>query len=82
MDRSAELLQQRTMDEAESALSIITEALVISPYSEQLLERKAEALFMVCGFFMQPSVICSHFVIFPFYMQEITSLLVRKMLQH
>ena len=52
MDRSAELLQQRTMNEAESALHIITEGLVISPYSEQLLERKAQALFMVCGLFM------------------------------
>jgi len=49
MDCSAELLLQRKPSDIESALRVIAEALVISPYSEQLLERKAEALFMVCN---------------------------------
>ena len=49
MDRSAGLLSQKTYDDAESALGLIAEALVISPYSEKMLESKAEALFMVCG---------------------------------
>ncbi|KAK9692315.1 hypothetical protein RND81_09G255700 [Saponaria officinalis] len=47
MDRSTLFLQQRTLPDAENALEIIAEALVISPYSEQLLESKAGALFML-----------------------------------
>lgn len=42
--QSAELLQRRTSDDAESALEVIAEALQISLYSEKLLEMKAEAL--------------------------------------
>ncbi|KAJ8449434.1 hypothetical protein Cgig2_002231 [Carnegiea gigantea] len=42
---SAKLLQQRTFTDVERALGVIAEALVISPYSEQLLAHKAEALF-------------------------------------
>eukprot|EP00268_Persea_americana_P054559 TRINITY_DN6257_c0_g1_i6.p1 TRINITY_DN6257_c0_g1~~TRINITY_DN6257_c0_g1_i6.p1 ORF type:complete len:1510 (+),score=360.16 TRINITY_DN6257_c0_g1_i6:258-4787(+) len=47
MDRSAELLQNRTYSDAANALEIITEALLISPYSENLIEMKAEALLML-----------------------------------
>ena len=49
LDRSAELLQRKPSD-IESAVGVIADALVISPYSEQLLAHKAEALFRVCGF--------------------------------
>lgn len=45
---SSELLQKRTSNEAESALELIADALLISSYSEKLLEMKAESLFMVC----------------------------------
>ncbi|XP_057984235.1 uncharacterized protein LOC131168649 [Malania oleifera] len=41
---SAELLQKRTSDAAVCALRIIAEACSICPYSERLLEMKAEAL--------------------------------------
>ncbi|XP_074321258.1 uncharacterized protein LOC141657812 [Silene latifolia] len=47
LDRSTLFLRQKTFGDTESALKIIAEALVISPYSEQLLESKAEALFML-----------------------------------
>lgn len=47
MDRSAGFLLQKTFSDAENALGVIAEALVISPYSEKLLESKAEALFML-----------------------------------
>ncbi|KAK8543377.1 hypothetical protein V6N13_136111 [Hibiscus sabdariffa] len=47
MHRSAELLQRRTSDDAESALELIAEALKISLYSEKLHEMKAEALFIL-----------------------------------
>ncbi|GMJ15529.1 tetratricopeptide repeat 16, DNA J protein C31 [Hibiscus trionum] len=47
MHRSAELLQRRTSDDAESALELIAEALKISLSSEKLLEMKAEALFIL-----------------------------------
>ncbi|KAJ8444076.1 hypothetical protein Cgig2_025077 [Carnegiea gigantea] len=47
MDCSAELLLQRKPSDIESALQVIAKALVISSYSEQLLERKAKALFMM-----------------------------------
>lgn len=49
MDRSSGLLLQKTYADAESALGVIAEALAISPYSEKMLESKAEALFTVCG---------------------------------
>ncbi|OMO81785.1 Tetratricopeptide TPR-1 [Corchorus capsularis] len=45
MHQSSELLQRKTMDDAESALKIIDDTLQISLYSEKLLEMKAEALF-------------------------------------
>lgn len=45
MLRSALLLKSRTSTEAESALEVIAEALLISSNSEKLLEMKAEALF-------------------------------------
>lgn len=48
MQRSAQLLQNKTSNDAEIALGVIDEALFISSYSEKLLEMKAEALFMVC----------------------------------
>ncbi|OVA12942.1 Tetratricopeptide TPR-1 [Macleaya cordata] len=47
IDRSAELLEQRKFSDAENALRIIAEALLISPYSEKLVEMKAEALFVL-----------------------------------
>jgi DnaJ family protein C protein 7 len=43
--QSAELLQRRTISEAETVLEILDEALVISCCSEKLLEMKANALF-------------------------------------
>lgn len=50
-NRSAELLKRSTANDAETALEVIAEAVVISSYSERLLEMKAEALFMVCSSF-------------------------------
>lgn len=47
MKQSAELMQQRNSNAAESALRVISEALTLSTYSEKLLELKAEALFML-----------------------------------
>lgn len=47
INHSAELLQQRTSDAASNALTIITEALSISSYSEKLLKMKGEALCML-----------------------------------
>lgn len=49
MKRAAELLEQRTSSDVETALGIIDEALLISSLSQKLLEMKAEALFMVCA---------------------------------
>eukprot|EP00258_Populus_trichocarpa_P018115 XP_006381002.2 uncharacterized protein LOC7496120 [Populus trichocarpa] len=46
-NRSAKLLEERTYDAAVNALDAIGEALSISPYSERLLEMKAEFLFML-----------------------------------
>lgn len=54
MKCSSELLLKKTSNDMESALGVIAEALKISPYSEKLLEMKAEALFLVCGFFFLP----------------------------
>lgn len=51
MDHSAELLQGKTSSDVESTLELIAEALKISPYSEKLLEMKAESLFLVCDSF-------------------------------
>ncbi|KAK2381272.1 Heat shock protein DnaJ with tetratricopeptide repeat-containing protein [Trifolium repens] len=50
MYHSAELLQRRTSSDTERALEHINEALVISMYSEKLLEMKAEALLMLCRY--------------------------------
>ncbi|OVA16235.1 Tetratricopeptide TPR-1 [Macleaya cordata] len=47
IDRCAELLDQRKFCDAENALKIIAEALLISPHSEKLVEMKAESLFML-----------------------------------
>lgn len=47
MNQAAELLRQSTPADAESALVLIAEALIISSYSEKLLEMKAEALLML-----------------------------------
>ncbi|XVE75558.1 hypothetical protein DITRI_Ditri12bG0103100 [Diplodiscus trichospermus] len=44
---SAILLEQKSSGTASSALDTIAEALSISPYSEKLLEMKAEALYML-----------------------------------
>ena len=48
MQRSAELLKRGAPNDSESALQVISEGLLISSYSEELLEMKAESLFMVC----------------------------------
>lgn len=48
MKQSAELLERRTINNAECALAVLTDALMISSYSEKLLEMKADALLMVC----------------------------------
>ncbi|BAU00669.1 hypothetical protein LR48_Vigan442s011600 [Vigna angularis] len=50
INHSEELLQRRTADDAEKALEHINEALAITSYSEKLLEKKAEALFMLCRY--------------------------------
>ncbi|XP_042480808.1 uncharacterized protein LOC122061558 isoform X2 [Macadamia integrifolia] len=47
IDRSIELLRQRTSSDAEKVLQIVAEGLSISPYSEKLVAIKAEALFML-----------------------------------
>ncbi|PIA48330.1 hypothetical protein AQUCO_01400734v1 [Aquilegia coerulea] len=47
VDRCAELLQRRSSNDAESALQLISEAMLISPYSENLVEMKAEALLLL-----------------------------------
>ncbi|XP_042483664.1 uncharacterized protein LOC122064035 isoform X2 [Macadamia integrifolia] len=47
IDRSIELLHQRKQSDAEKVLQIVAEGLSISPYSEKLVEMKAEALFML-----------------------------------
>ncbi|KAF9675503.1 hypothetical protein SADUNF_Sadunf09G0038900 [Salix dunnii] len=47
MQRSAELLKRGAPNDAESALQVISEGLLISSYSEELLEMKAESLFML-----------------------------------
>ncbi|KAI9083235.1 hypothetical protein K1719_034767 [Acacia pycnantha] len=50
INHSVELLQRRTTSDTDSALEQIKEALMISSYSEKLLEMKAEALFMLGKF--------------------------------
>ncbi|ESW28983.1 hypothetical protein PHAVU_002G034200 [Phaseolus vulgaris] len=50
INHSEELLQRRTAVDAEKALEHINEALAISSYSENLLQMKAEALFMLCRY--------------------------------
>lgn len=50
INHSAQLLQRRTSSDAERALEHINEALMISSYSEKLLEMKAEALLMLCRY--------------------------------
>ena len=47
INHSDELLQRRIAADAERVLKHINEALMMSSYSEKLLEMKAEALFMV-----------------------------------
>lgn len=52
MKCSSEILIKSTANDAETALEVIAEALMISPYSEKLLEMKTEALFTVCTLFL------------------------------
>ncbi|KAK9128832.1 hypothetical protein Syun_017629 [Stephania yunnanensis] len=47
LDRCTELLRRKTCPDAESALKIIADALIIGPYSEKLLQMKAEALLVL-----------------------------------
>jgi len=54
MQHSAELLKRGAPNDAESALQVIAEGLLISSCSEKLLEMKAESLFMVCVSFTEP----------------------------
>ncbi|KAM5549592.1 dnaJ [Rosa sericea] len=46
-NRSATLLERRTTEAALSALGIISEALLVSIYSEKLLEMKADTLYLL-----------------------------------
>ncbi|CAN0907882.1 DnaJ homolog subfamily C member 7 [Linum grandiflorum] len=46
IERSNELLEQKTPDASSAALEILAEALLLSPYSERLLQLKAESMFM------------------------------------
>ncbi|KAG5123051.1 hypothetical protein JHK82_029788 [Glycine max] len=50
INHSDELLQRRIAADAERVLKHINEALMMSSYSEKLLEMKAEALFMLCRY--------------------------------
>lgn len=50
MQHATLLLKRGAPNDAESALQVISEGLLISSYSEKLLEMKAESLFMVCNF--------------------------------
>ncbi|XP_027360431.1 uncharacterized protein LOC113868759 isoform X2 [Abrus precatorius] len=50
INHAAQLLQRRTSSDAERALEHINEALIISSYSEKLLEMKAEAFLMLCRY--------------------------------
>ncbi|XP_047159020.1 TPR repeat-containing thioredoxin TTL1-like [Vigna umbellata] len=50
INHSAQLLLRRTSTEAERALEHIDEALMISSYSEKLLEMKAEVLLTLCRY--------------------------------
>lgn len=54
MQHAALLLKRGAPNDAESALQVIAEGLLISSYSEKLLEMKAESLFMVCVSFTEP----------------------------
>ncbi|GJM88421.1 hypothetical protein PR202_ga04480 [Eleusine coracana subsp. coracana] len=47
ISQSKELLKKRTFPEAKTALDLISSALYISPYSDSLMEIKAEALLML-----------------------------------
>lgn len=47
MNAAAELLKERTLDAAGSALELLTKALSKSLYSERLLQMKAEALYLL-----------------------------------
>ncbi|OIV99615.1 hypothetical protein TanjilG_17425 [Lupinus angustifolius] len=50
INHSAEILRRRTSSDAERALEYISEALMISSYSEKLLEMKAQVLLMLCRY--------------------------------
>ncbi|CAL0329358.1 unnamed protein product [Lupinus luteus] len=50
INHSAEILRRRTSSDADRALEYISEALMISSYSEKLLEMKAEVLLMLCRY--------------------------------
>ncbi|KAK1278417.1 Chaperone protein dnaJ 39 [Acorus gramineus] len=47
MDQSVELLRKRTSKDATNALQVIGDALMLSPFSDTLVEMKAEALLML-----------------------------------
>ncbi|CAL1409659.1 unnamed protein product [Linum trigynum] len=47
MQRAAELLERRTLNDAGSTVEVISEALLISPFGDKLVETKAQALFML-----------------------------------
>ncbi|KAK1294230.1 Chaperone protein dnaJ 39 [Acorus calamus] len=47
MDQSVELLRKRTSKDATNALQVIGDALMLSPFSDSLVEMKAEALLML-----------------------------------
>ncbi|CAN1158302.1 DnaJ homolog subfamily C member 7 [Linum perenne] len=45
MQQSAELLERKTQDDAGTAVEVISEALLISPFADKLVEIKAKGLF-------------------------------------
>lgn len=60
--QSTDLWQRRTLSDAEFVLGVVDEALMISSYSEKLLEIKADVLFMVSvwmNWCLNPYYVCS-----------------------
>lgn len=66
-----EILQKRASNEVTKALQLVTESLLISTHSERLMERKAEALLMVCSLnIFQWSSVLYIFIFFWLYVYE------------
>ena len=65
MQRSAQFLQNKKSNDADNALEVIDEALLISSYSEKLLEMKAEAMCLVCSLLHTTANLLFSFSVFP-----------------